>query len=98
MSASPKNFLAILIMACAAMLAKSGGFIAMRWLGRHRFVSAWLDHAPGSVLVAAATVPIASVGGSYVAGAVVARLADGFTPGLFAAIGAVALARWAGLA
>ncbi len=102
MSASPENLLAILVMACAAMLAKSGGFIAMRWLGRHRFVSAWLDHAPGSVLVAAATVPIASVGGSYVAGAVVgaavARLAGGFTPGLFAAIGAVALARWAGLA
>ena len=88
-------------MALAAMAAKGGGFVAMRWLGRHRFVSAWLDHAPGSVLVAAASVPIVQVGGAYIVGALVgaaaARKAGGFTPGLFAAVAAVALARWAGL-
>lgn len=102
MSASPENLIAILVMALAAMAAKGGGFVAMRWLSRYRFVSAWLDHAPGSVLVAAAIVPIAQAGGAYVVGAVVGavvtRLVGGFTAGLFAAVGAVALARWAGIA
>ncbi len=102
MSATPENLVAILVMALAAMAAKGGGFVAMRWLGRHRFVSAWLQHAPGAVLVSAAIVPLAQTGGAYLAGAVAAvvftRFAGGFTPGLFAAVGAVALARWAGLA
>ncbi len=89
MSATPENLLAILVMALAAMAAKGGGFLAMRWLGRHRFVVACLDHAPGAVLVSAAI-------GALVAAAVT-RTAGGFTPGLFAAVGAVALARWAGL-
>lgn len=101
MSASPENLTAILVMALAAMAAKGGGFLAMRWLGRHRFVMAWLDHAPGAVLVSAAIVPIVQAGGAYVVGAVAAaivtRTAGGFTPGLFAAVGAVALARWAGV-
>ena len=89
------------VAALAALAAKGGGFVAMRWLGRHRFVSAWLRHAPGAVLVSAAIVPLTQGGGAYVAGAVVGavatRTAGGFTVGLFAAVGAVALARWAGL-
>ncbi len=101
MSASPENLVAILVMALAAMAAKGGGFIAMRWLGRHRFVTAMLDHAPGAVLVSAAVVPLTQAGGAYWAGAIAAavltRTAGGFTPGLFGAVGAVALARWAGL-
>ena len=101
MSASPEVLAAILVMAMASMLAKGGGFVAMRWLGRYRFVNAWLDYAPGSVLVAAATVLLVEVGGAYwagaLAGAVAARWPGGFTPGLFAAIAGVALARWAGL-
>lgn len=100
MSASPENLVAILVMALAAIAAKGGGFVAMRWLGRHRFVSAWLQHAPGAVLISAAIVPIVQMGNAYVAGAVVGalvtRTAGGFTPGLFAAVAAVALARWAG--
>jgi len=100
-SASPENLVAIFVMALAAMAAKGGGFVAMRWLGRHRFVSALLDHAPGAVLVSAAVVPLTQAGGAYWAGAVAAavltRTAGGFTPGLFGAVGAVALARWAGL-
>ena len=100
MNASPENLIAIALMALAALVAKGGGFIAMRWLGRHRFVSAWLQHAPGAVLVAA-IVPLTQGGGAYLAGAVVGaaatRTAGGFTMGLFAAVGAVALARWAGL-
>jgi uncharacterized membrane protein len=102
MSASPENLIAIFVMALAAFAAKGGGYLAMRWLGRHRFVSAWLQHAPGAVLVSAAIVPLVQVGGAFVVGAVAAaavtRTAGGFTPGLFAAVGAVALARWAGLA
>ena len=101
MSASPENLVAIFVMALAAMAAKGGGFVAMRWLGRHRFVSALLDHAPGAVLVSAAVVPLFQAGGAYWAGAIAAavltRTAGGFTPGLFGAVGAVALARWAGL-
>ena len=102
MSASPENLVAIFVMALAAMAAKGGGFIAMRWLGRHRFVTAMLDHAPGAVLVSAAIVPLVQVGGAYwvgaIIGAILTRRAGGFTPGLFGAVGAVALARWAGLA
>ncbi|MBN9539842.1 MAG: hypothetical protein IKE60_16250 [Reyranella sp.] len=101
MSADPENLIAIFVMALAAMAAKGGGFVAMRWLGRHRLVSALLDHAPGAVLVSAAVVPLVQVGGAYWAGAIAAavltRTAGGFTPGLFGAVGAVALARWAGL-
>lgn len=101
MSASPENLVAIFVMALAAMAAKGGGFVAMRWLGRHRFVTAMLDHAPGAVLVSAAVVPLTQAGGAYWAGAIAAavltRTAGGFTPGLFGAVGAVALARWAGL-
>ncbi|MDP1837287.1 MAG: hypothetical protein Q8N31_21400 [Reyranella sp.] len=102
MSAHPETLIAIFVMALAAMLAKGGGFLAMRWLGRHRFVVAVLDHAPGAVLVSAAVVPLTQSGGAFVAGAVAAavvtRTFGGFTPGLFAAVGAVALTRWAGLA
>jgi uncharacterized membrane protein len=94
MTASPENLAAILVMALAAMAAKAGGFLAMRWLGQHRFVAAWLEHAPGAVLVSAAVAPIQK---APPAGVVAARWASGFTPGLFAAVGAVALARWAGL-
>lgn len=98
MSANPETLIAILVMALAA---KGGGFLAMRWLGRHRFIVAVLDHAPGAVLVSAAAVPLMQSGGAFVVGAVAAavvtRTAGGFTPGLFAAVGAVALARWAGL-
>jgi uncharacterized membrane protein len=101
MSAEPENLIAIFVMALAAMAAKGGGFVAMRWLGRHRLVSALLDHAPGAVLVSAAVVPLVQTGGAYWAGAIAAavltRTAGGFTPGLFGAVGAVALARWAGL-
>jgi uncharacterized membrane protein len=101
MNVSTENLIAIAVMALAALAAKGGGFVAMRWLGRHRFVSAWLRHAPGAVLVSAAIVPLTQGGGAYVAGAVVGavatRTAGGFTVGLFAAVGAVALARWAGL-
>jgi uncharacterized membrane protein len=101
MSASPENLVAILVMALAAMAAKGGGFLAMRWLGRHRFVVACLEHAPGAVLVSAAVVPVVQAGGAYwlgaLAAAVVTKRMGGFTPGLFAAVGAVALARWAGL-
>ena len=61
-----------------------------------------LDHPPGAVLVSAAVVPLTQSGGALVAGAVAAavvtRTFGGFTPGLFAAVSAVALARWAGLA
>jgi uncharacterized membrane protein len=71
MSASPENLVAILVMALAAMAAKGGGFIAMRWLGRYRFVNALLDHAPGAVLVSAAVVPLTQGGGAFVVGAVV---------------------------
>ncbi|MBS0546333.1 MAG: hypothetical protein JSR24_01210 [Proteobacteria bacterium] len=96
------TLIAIAVMALAALAAKGGGFVAMHWLGRHRFVSAWLRHAPGSVLVSAAVVPLVHGGGAYAAGAVAGvvatRAVGGFTPGLFAAVGAVALARWAGLA
>ena len=101
MSANPETLVAIFVMALAAMVAKSGGFLAMRWLGRHRFIIAVLDHAPGAVLVSAAAVPLTQGGGAYIAGAlaaaVVTRTLGGFTPGLFAAVGVVALARWAGL-
>lgn len=101
MSANPETLIAILVMALAAMAAKGGGFLAMRWLGRHRFIVSVLDHAPGAVLISAAVVPLTQSGGAFVVGAVVAavvtRTAGGFTPGLFAAVGAVALARWAGL-
>ena len=101
MSADLENLIAIFVMALAAMAAKGGGFVAMRWLGRHRLVSALLDHAPGAVLVSAAVVPLVQTGGAYWAGAIAAavltRTAGGFTPGLFGAVGAVALARWAGL-
>ena len=101
MSASLENLIAIFVMALAAMAAKGGGFVAMRWLGRHRLVSALLDHAPGAVLVSAAVVPLVQTGGAYwagaIAGAVLTRTAGGFTPGLFGAVGAVALGRWAGL-
>ena len=45
--------------------------------------------------------PIVQTGGAFWAGAAAAAIATrwlgGFTPGLFAAVGAVALARWAGL-
>lgn len=102
MSASPENLIAIFVMALAAMTAKGGGFLAMRWLGRHRFIIALLDHAPGAVLVSAAIVPLVQTGGAFIVGAVAAaavtRTAGGFTAGLFAAVGAVALARWAGVA
>ena len=101
MSADLDNLIAICVMAVAAMAATGGGFVAMRWLGRHRLVSALLDHAPGAVLVSAAIVPLVQAGGAYWAGAIAAavltRTAGGFTPGLFGAVGAVALARWAGL-
>ena len=101
MSANPENLVAIFVMALAAMAAKGGGFIAMRWLGRHRFVNALLDHAPGAVLVSAAIVPLVQAGGAFIVGAAVAALLTrklgGFTPGLFGGVGAVALARWAGL-
>jgi uncharacterized membrane protein len=70
MSASPENLVAIFVMALAAMAAKGGGFIAMRWLGRHRFVNALLDHAPGAVLVSAAVVPLTQGGGAFIVGAV----------------------------
>ena len=83
MNASPENLIAIALMALAALVAKGGGFIAMRWLGRHRFVSAWLQHAPGAVLVSAAIVPLTQGGGAYLAGAVVGaaatRTAGGFS-------------------
>ena len=96
------SLMAIAVMALAALAAKGGGFVAMRWLGRHRFVSAWLQHAPGAVLVSAAIVPIVqNGGGAYWAGAaagvIAARTAGGFTSGCFAAVGTVALARAAGL-
>ncbi len=52
-------------------------------------------------MVSAAIVPIVQAGGAYWAGAAAAAIATrflgGFTPGLFMAVGAVALARWAGL-
>ena len=101
MSTNPETLAAIFVMALAAMAAKGGGFLAMRWLGRHRFIVAVLDHAPGAVLVSAAVVPLTQSGGAFVIGAAVAavvtRTAGGFTPGLFAAVGAMALARWLGL-
>jgi len=101
MSANPETLVAIFVMALAAMVAKGGGFLAMRWLGRHRFIIAVLDHAPGAVLVSAAVVPLTQAGGAFLAGAiaaaVVTRTIGGFTAGLFAAVAAVALARWAGL-
>src|SRR6202795_5100595 len=101
MSACPENLIALVVMALAALAAKGGGFVAMRWLGRHRFVSAWLDHAPGAVMAAAAVVPIVQNRGAFVAGAIVGvittRMLGGFTPGLFSAVGAVALGRWLGL-
>lgn len=101
MTANPESLIAIFAMVLAATAAKGGGFLAMRCLGRHRFVAAWLDRAPGAVLVSAAIVPLVQADGAYVVGAIgaaiVTRATGGFTPGLFAAIGTVALARWAGL-
>ena len=101
MSATPENLVAIFVMALAAMAAKGGGFVAMRWLGNHRFVSALLQHAPGAVLVSAAVVPIVPMGGAYIVGAIVGaavtRAMGGLTVGLFAAVGAVALARLMGI-
>ena len=99
MTANPDTLLAILVMTLAALAAKGGGFFAMRWLGRHRFVVAWLEHAPGAVMVAAASVPIVQAGGAYwvAAAAIATRFLGGFTPGLFGAVAAVAIARWAGL-
>jgi uncharacterized membrane protein len=101
MSAHPDNLVAIFVMALAAVSAKGGGFVLMRWLGGNRFVTAVLDYAPGAVLVSAAIVPLTQGGGAFLAGAVAAvlftRTAGGFTAGLFAAVAAVALARWAGL-
>ncbi len=101
MSADSDTLVAILVMALAALSAKGGGFVAMRWLGRHRFVSAWLQNAPGAVLVSAAIVPVVEVRGAFivgaVAGALVTRTTRGFTAGLFAAVAAAAAARWAGL-
>jgi uncharacterized membrane protein len=101
MTANPETLVAIFVMMLAALAAKGGGFFAMRWLGRHRFVTAWLEHAPGAVMVSAAIVPIVQGGGAYWVGAAAAAVATrhlgGFTPGLFVAVGAVALARWAGL-
>ena len=67
MSANPETLVAILVMALAAMVAKGGGFLAMRWLGRHRFIVAVLDHAPGAVLVSAAVVPLTQAGGAFLA-------------------------------
>jgi uncharacterized membrane protein len=100
-SADPEILSAIAVMALAALAAKGGGFVAMRWLGRHRFVGAWLQNAPGAVLVSAAVVPVLEVRGAFIvgaiAGALVTRTTHGFTAGLFAAVLAVALARWAGL-
>lgn len=103
MTASPENLVAIFVMTLAAMAAKGGGFIAMRWLGRYRLVMAVLDHAPGAVMVSAAIVPITQSNGSAflvgaVVGAAITRFAGGFTPGLFGAVAAVALTRWAGFA
>ena len=100
MTASPENLIAILVMALAAAAAKGGGFLAMRWFGQNRFVMAWLEHAPGAVLISAAVVPVTQGGSAYWLGAVAAAAATrvaGFTAGLFAAVGAVAFARWAGL-
>jgi uncharacterized membrane protein len=101
MTARPENLVAIFVMALAAMAAKGGGFLAMRWLGQHRFVMACLEHAPGAVLISAAIVPVVQGGGAYwlgaIATAVATRSGGGFTAGLFAAVSAVALARWAGL-
>jgi uncharacterized membrane protein len=101
MSASPENLMAILVMAVAALAAKGGGFFAMRWLGHYRVVGAWLENAPGAVVISAAVVPLVEVGGAFVAGAVVGAAVTyttrGFTAGLFAAVAAVAVARWAGL-
>lgn len=100
MSADPENLVAIFVMALAAMSAKGGGYIAMRWLGRHRSVMAWLDNAPGAVIVSAAAVPLVENGNAFIAGAIAAVLGTrygGFTAGLFAAVAAVAAARWAGL-
>ncbi len=101
MSANPENLVAIFVMALAAMAAKGGGFFVMRWLGRHRLVAAWLDHAPSAVMISAAVVPIVQAGGAYWIGTIVAalatRYAGGFTAGLFAAVGTVALARSAGI-
>ena len=96
MSANPETLIAIFVMAAAAMAAKDGGFVVMRWLGRHRFVSAWLDHAPGAVMAAAAVVPIVQNGGAFV-GVITTRTLGGFTPGLFSSVGAVALGRWLSL-
>ena len=42
MSANPDNLIAIFVMALAAMAAKGGGFLAMRWLGGNRFIIALL--------------------------------------------------------
>jgi len=88
-------------MVLAAMAAKGGDGFVMRWLGRHRLVAAWLEHAPGAVMVFAAVVLIVQAGSTYWISAIAAALATrhtgGFTAGLFAAIGTVALARWAGL-
>ncbi len=99
MSASPENLVAILVMALAAMAAKGGGFIAMRWLGRHRLVNALLDHAPGAVLVSAAVVPLTQGGGAFLVGAVVGaaltRTVGGFNRRPVRRRRRVALARWA---
>jgi uncharacterized membrane protein len=100
MTASPENLVAILVMTLAAATAKGGGFPAMRWFGHNRFVMAWLEHAPDAVLISAAVVPVTQGGGTYWLGAIAAAaptLVAGFTAGLFTAVGAAALARWAGL-
>lgn len=82
------------------MAAQACGFLARRWARPAPLVPAWLEHAPGAVLGLAAIVPIVQTGGAFwigaTAAAIATRWAGGFTPGLFAAVGAVALARLAG--
>lgn len=99
MSANPDTLVAIFAMTLAAAAAKGGGFVLMRWIGRNRFVAAWLEHAPGAVLVAAAAVPVAQGGPAFWIGAAATlaamRLAGSFAGALVAGIAAVALARWA---
>ena len=101
MSANPETLIAILVMALAAMAAKGGGFLAMRWLGRHRFIVARARSRAGRRAGVGRGRAAHAIGRRLhrrrSGGAVVTRTAGGFTPGLFAAVGAVALARWAGL-
>lgn len=59
----------------------------MRWLGRHRFVNALLDHAPGAVLVSAAVVPLTQGGGVH--------RRRGAKPSIMMAWGRVRIWRWA---